>query len=114
MARGKKNNTAFSVDAKISEAEKALDALLNERARIENLIKEKKQEISELCEKRDEEQLKEIATIAGNVGVSVSTLLAAFKDGTVLELISTSSQTAPTKAEETTPASAPTSTSNLT
>lgn len=100
MARGKRMNPAFSIDAKISEASKALDALLNERARIENSIKEKKQEIVELCEKRDEEQLKEIRDIANNVGVTVSDLLAAFKEGVVLDLIS-SSQNVTAKSDET-------------
>ena len=100
MARGVRKNTGLSIDVKISEAEKALDALMNERARIENSIKEKKQEIVELCEKRDEEQLKEIRDIANNVGVSVADLLAAFKEGVVLDLISSSSRNVAPKAEE--------------
>lgn len=77
----------LSTQEKISDAEKGLMILNQQKAEIEIKIREKKQELAALGKQLEGERLNEIADIASRAGITVMDILSAFKDGDILSLI---------------------------
>lgn len=112
MAKTKKN-TSVSTAEMIAEAENALVLLMQQKSDIEAKIKEAKNKLADYNRQLQNEQLNEIAAIAEKSGITVVDILAAFRNGEILELIpagaatTTNLETPASEQKNEIPASAP-------
>lgn len=83
----KKVAQSLSTAELIAEKEREIEAFNQQIAEKKAQLKAAENELVALNKQHKIEKLSDIGTIAEDAGISIDDLLAAFKDGTVLELI---------------------------
>ena len=80
---------------------KKLESLISQKLKIEEQIKSTKARITELEQISTREKLTDICSLANERGISVDDLLRAVQEGTILDIIASSSQKEETPKGET-------------